>query len=531
MDHKTGEKVEELSWNGDNDSQNPMNWPSAKKWTVMLTATFIMFVVELNATSITSAAVEINEIFSVSDDSFPNSYWPVTSWTFAGAIFPIILTPIIEDRGTRPGFLLTYVLFALFVIPQAVAHNFATLIVTRAVSGACGATIAAIVDGIAADLWTEEGERGRAVTVYTFALVGGYTVGPVIGGAVISELGWRWIFYIQLIIYFSLLPLLYLVLQETRSPVVLTALARKLRQEPPGRQIYSPAELASTSTWQDLKEGLVRPTQLLFTEPVLASFTLWSAFTLGMIFVFTQSIPQVYTGLYDWSSSSTGVVQIAVFIGQFIGFVACWIANDIYIRRNRAPHSDARLETRLYLSIPSTIFALSGGFFVYAWTSSTSSIHWILPTLGLALVGFASMVIVTAVDIYITDSYAKYAGSAIAAVTFGENTFSAFLPLATQSMYSTLGFPWASSLLGFVGLALVVAPIVLVWKGEAVRGRSRFMSTGQLLGSKAEEDGMDRDAPSRPNLAPVAQRKSNETDDASVSSSRTLVGNTAMATV
>lgn len=147
---------------------------------------------ELNATAIASASTEISDQFDISDASFPNSYWPITSWTFAGAIAPVILTPLIEDYGTRPGFLITYILFAIFVIPQAVAQNFATLVVTRAICGGCGATIAALVDGVAADMWTEEGARGKAMIVYTFALLGGYTVGPVVGGGIIGSLGWRW---------------------------------------------------------------------------------------------------------------------------------------------------------------------------------------------------------------------------------------------------------------------------------------------------------------------------------------------------
>lgn len=187
-----------------------------------------MFIAELNATSPTSAAHLLNGHFNISDVSFPNSYWPITSWTLAGAIFPILLTPLIEDYGIRPGFFWTYLVFCISVIPQAVAQNFATLIVVRIFSGAAAATIAALVDGVAADLWEEDGVgleddeegdgddgcreigegngnrrwrkkgkrsrggRGRAVTVYTYFLLGGYTVGPIFGGAVIRSLDWRW---------------------------------------------------------------------------------------------------------------------------------------------------------------------------------------------------------------------------------------------------------------------------------------------------------------------------------------------------
>ena len=76
---------------------------------------------------------------------------------------------------------------------------------------------------------------------------------------------------------------------------------------------------------------------------------------------------------------------------------------------------------------------------------------------------------------YITDAYAKYASSATAALCFGENIFAAFLPLASQSMYTNLGFQWASSLLAFLALVLSCAPVVLVWKGRVVRAKSPFM--------------------------------------------------------
>jgi MFS transporter, DHA1 family, multidrug resistance protein len=39
----------------------------------------------------------------------------------------------------------------------------------------------------------EQRERGTAVVVYSLALVGGPTLGPVIGSAISqSHLGWRW---------------------------------------------------------------------------------------------------------------------------------------------------------------------------------------------------------------------------------------------------------------------------------------------------------------------------------------------------
>lgn len=142
------------------------------------------------------------------------------------------------------------------------------------------------------------------------------------------------------------------------------------------------------------------------------------------------------------------------------------------------------LEVRLYTAIAGSYVGLAGGLFFYAFTSYPF-LHWTLPSVGLALIGFGSVTVMQAIMMYVTDGYASYAGSASAAVCFGENIFAGFLPLAAQGMYTELGFRWASALLGFVALALGAAPVVLVWKGRAVRGRSRFMLRDSLRRASA----------------------------------------------
>ncbi|KAH9883184.1 hypothetical protein J1614_000040 [Plenodomus biglobosus] len=53
--------------------------------------------------------------------------------------------------------------------------------------------------------------------------------------------------------------------------------------------------------------------------------------------------------------------------------------------------------------------------------------------------------------------------------------FGAFLPFASFQLFDTLGFGWAGSLLGFVGAALSIVPIVLLIKGKEIRAKSPFM--------------------------------------------------------
>jgi MFS family permease len=173
-------------------------------------------------------------------------------------------------------------------------------------------------------------------------------------------------------------------------------------------------------------------------------------------------------------------VQASLVVGEVVGCLACLFQNKLY--HNKAKLTDAPsqsleisvAESRLYLSILGSFLGLTGGLFWYGWTSN-ADLPWFLPSIGLALIGFGSMTVMQAIMMYITDAYERYAASASAAICFGENAFAAFLPLAASSMYTNLGYQWASSLLAFIALAMSFAPVILIFKGREIRRRSPFM--------------------------------------------------------
>lgn len=289
-------------------------------------------------------------------------------------------------------------------------------------------------------------------------------------------------FHIQLILYGASAPVIYFAFRETRGPAILAKRAKQARKLMPQSSLAE-ASGSPSHTSISLKDffygNIIRPAHLLCTEPVVFFFTLLSALSYGLLFISTQSVTQIYMTNYGWAEYQAGLVQLSLVVGEFIGFLACIFQNKIFERaaaKTASGDPNPNLpEVRLYASIPGSFVGLAGGLFWYGWTSY-SSLPWILPTIGLGIVGFGSVVVMQAIMMYVTDAYAKYAASASAAICFGENIFAAFLPLAALSMYTNLGFRWASSLLAFVALALSFAPVVLVLRGEDIRRRSPFMS-------------------------------------------------------
>lgn len=216
---------------------------------------------------------------------------------------------------------------------------------------------------------------------------------------------------------------------------------------------------------------------MICTESVVFISTLWSAFSLGTIYLFTQSAEQVFGELYGWGAIKGGYVQAAIVIGEIIGWIYCLLTNHWYyksaLQNTEIPGVEIP-EARLYPALVGGLVGVTGGMFVYAWTSY-SFLPWIAPAIGLAMVGAGSVCVVVSIANYLVDAYSKFAGSAVGAIGLGENIFVAFLPLAAQPMYTNLGFHWASSLLGFISLVLAFAPVaVFIW-GKEIRARSPFM--------------------------------------------------------
>ena len=420
----------------------------------------------------------MSERFHVQNEPFPNLFWATTSWNMGAAFWPLLFVPLTESSGRMPGYFGAYILLVISLFPSAFAQNFATLVVTRFFGGGASSVSINIVGGSISDVWLGDKARSLPMSLFGFTSVIGIALGPFIGSAIQSihkNDSWRWIFYVQIIYNAGLLPIFYLILRETRPDVILSKRAKKIRKKT-GRPVYSETELDGSHIWENMRLSFERPTRMLLTEPVVAFFTLWIAFAWGILFLFFSSVVQTFRTNYGMNNLQTGTVQLAISVGALIGLLINPAQDMLYLRsakRNKEAPGKPIPEARLYTSVPGSIL-FAGGLFWYGW-SSFPHVHWIVPACGVACTGLGIYSIYMAVVNYLTDAYEKYAASALSAASLGRNSFGAFLPLAAPQLFTNLGYGWAGTLLGFVGIALSLVPVVLVIKGPAIRKRSPFM--------------------------------------------------------
>lgn len=136
--------------------------------------------------------------------------------------------------------------------------------------------------------------------------------------------------------------------------------------------------------------------------------------------------------------------------------------------------------------------------FWLGWTASPS-VHWIVPILAGVPFGVGFMLIFMALLNYVTDAYEIFAASAMSATSCCRSIFGALLPIAARPMYSKMGIPWATSLLGFLSLAMSIIPFAFIRYGDRIRANSKFCQElkerkRQVEESKREHSGSDHDA-------------------------------------
>ncbi|KFY33261.1 hypothetical protein V494_07785 [Pseudogymnoascus sp. VKM F-4513 (FW-928)] len=238
--------------------------------------------------------------FHINNRQFEYAFFLVTTWNAAAAVMPMLTLPLMETYGMRIAYL-------------AIAKNFTTLIVCYVVAEAAGGTLQNAADGVAANLFKTSKEKILPLTLYIFLLLFGVTMGPV-QGVVPKTLNWRWILWIELIIYGSCIPMVFFYMKETRGSIIRSKLI--------GSKAFTEDSVLDGSGMSKpispiglLKKTIIRSAVLVTTEPVAFFFTVWSAFAFGLVFVSTQSIPLVFSNTYSWSLSNGGLVQVAIGIG------------------------------------------------------------------------------------------------------------------------------------------------------------------------------------------------------------------------
>jgi multidrug resistance protein len=377
--------------------------------------------------------------------------------------------------GRKPVYVLTLSLAVIFTIPCAVAPNIATLLVCRLIDGIAFSAPMTLVGGTLADLWRPE-ERGVPMAAFSAAPFAGPAIGPLVGGFLSDAAGWRFLYWIQLILSGVAWIIITFTVPETFAPILLSRRAAKLRKEKNDDRFTTEKELDQRPITQQLKIFLIRPLQLLTREPIVMCLSLYMSVLYGLLYMFFVAYPIIYQEGKGWNAGSTGLMFIPIAIGVVLSAVCAPWVNKHYLKvcaryPNGKPPPEARLIPMMW-----SCWLIPIGLFIFGWTSYPR-LSWWGPAMGGFPVGFGFIFLYNSANNYLVDTYQHLAASALAAKTFLRSIWGACVVLFTIQMYHRLGYQWAGSLLAFIALACCGIPYVFYFKGKQIRAYSHYAFT------------------------------------------------------
>jgi multidrug resistance protein len=445
------------------DPEHPYNWSRAYRWYITLVASSLVVCVAFGSSIVTGGLGLIEDQYNV---SLEVAILTCSIMVCGFAVGPLLWSPLSEIIGRRPVYIISLGLYVIFNIPCALAPNIGCLLACRFLCGVFSSSGLSLAGGTIADIWSIE-ERGMAIAYFAAAPYCGPVLGPIVTGWINVGSGRLDLFFWVNLAFAGAIMVMIGLVPETYAPVILKRRAAKLRKETGNPNIITEQEKTKVTFQEIARTSLIRPITMIMTEPVLDLMCMYIVLIYAMLYAFFFAYPVIFTKLYGYNDGQIGLMFIPILIGAGFALVVTPIIEGKFrkICSMRSPTPEDRLHAAL-LGAPFIPIA----FFILGATSY-KHIIWVGPASSGIAFGFGMVLCYYAVNNYIIDSYQKYAASALAAKVFLRSGGGAAFPLFTTQMYDRLGLQWASWLLAFIGVAMVLIPYVFYWFGGKLRAK------------------------------------------------------------
>ncbi|KAI0478082.1 major facilitator superfamily domain-containing protein [Xylaria cf. heliscus] len=458
------EKVNEAEFDWNTDPENPYNWPKWKK-NIMLAATAIIAFTGSIATSIISPAhQQLMDEFGVSSTV---AFLPLTTYVLALGLGPVVGGPLSETIGRKKIYIGAAAIGGLFTLGAGFTTSFAGLCVLRFFAGFAYGPSLSIGVGFLAETYTPA-ERGIPSLIYILSPFLGPGLGPVLGVFLVDRKGWRWTQYT--LVFFSAFSLIcVLVGSESYHPTLQRRRMKQLGLKPPDNIPF----LVTLKKF--LTTGLLRPLHMMFTEPIVGLLCLYIAFVFGVLFLFFGAFFLLFETVYHFTLVQSGLVFLGIALGCVIGAVNIGVCDKLFYQPQvrRFPPHQVPPEYRLLPAMMGSV-ALPISIFIFAW-ATRPSVSPAVPILGIVIFGAGNINLFVSAVQYTGDVYHRTnVASATSANSLARYGLAAVFPLFALQLYENLGAAWASSLLGFISLALLPLPWLLFKFGKLVRAKSKY---------------------------------------------------------
>ncbi|CAH0019832.1 unnamed protein product [Clonostachys rhizophaga] len=506
------------------DPNDPLNWPQWRKYLNMgLVCFYVAMVAEfINAPTPTWGPMnkELGYSFEILNDSY-------AAGCAALGVGSLLLIPFALKFGRRPIYLFSTIIQFGLSIWSAKMQTVADLMLINVIQCLFSSLAESIVQMTIADVFFIH-ERGRMNSLYVWVWLLSSYMGMLIAGFVAKGLGWRWVWWLNVIIFGITIFLVAFAYEETkycpppeatvpgRLPVALEhktgdaegIAENKLKR---GHSASGDADIVSipaaeiapvqgvtsitinpnipkktylqklaltttTSTSGQSDDSFLRhmyqPLILLATIPAIAYTALVYGVLVGLGDVMSALLSSYLTlPPYNFTSDQVGLMSLPRVIGVTIGAVIVGPLSDwwiVYYSRRRDGIYDP--ESRLWCVAPFILFvpvgALLFGF------GLNNHMPWPVVAVGLVFYNIGVTPINSLSITYLTDSYTDIIGDALVGVTLVRNTFSTAFIFSLEPWIDRIGIKYVLITILLIACLILSGFGVFIRFGKGFRGRT-----------------------------------------------------------
>jgi EmrB/QacA subfamily drug resistance transporter len=165
------------------------------RWAALYVLCGGTLMIVLDSTIVNVALPSIRESLHFSESQLA---WVVNAYLLTFGGFLLLGGRLGDLFGPRKMLLGGLLLFTAASVLCGLSESQGLLVFSRAIQGLGGAVVSAVGLSMTMELFTEPGERARAMGIFGFVASGGGSVGVLLGGILTSALNWHWIFLVNL---------------------------------------------------------------------------------------------------------------------------------------------------------------------------------------------------------------------------------------------------------------------------------------------------------------------------------------------
>ncbi len=184
------------------------------RWLVLFTVIVGTFLGRLDQTIVNLALPKIIDDFRISVSS---AGWIATAYILANAVFVPIWGKLGDTLGRKRIYMIGFSVFIVGSVLAGLAWNLGSMIAFRVLQAIAGSADYPTAMAILAVTFPEEKERAQALGIWSASFAAAAVFGPLLGGPLIDNFGWRSVFLINLPVGVAGLLLARAYIHESKS--------------------------------------------------------------------------------------------------------------------------------------------------------------------------------------------------------------------------------------------------------------------------------------------------------------------------